>query len=533
MSIQDYFKRPVYWCVLTIFAASFFSGCATEESQKKEDLFFDKWRVRAESAQGYSPSARKRTVAVPKKIAEPQKKQPTALDRPLPTRKTTLEMQNTDIAVLLRALARAVGQDIMINDSVTGRISINVKESPWDQVFKGILETNGLSYGWQGDIIHIISMEDRDRNLRHLETEKEILAKRRELEMVEPLFTQVVRIDFADAAKLKDNLEKFLSERAEGERIGSVMVDEHNNALIIQAIRSDILRMLPLIEDLDHPTPQVLIEAHIVEATSLTARELGIQWGGLGYDGTHNWITAGANSTGITGERLSSGGIDPTAGQAANFPAQFSQGAIPNTVTGLTIGYIYENIGETLLSVQLSALEEDGQLNILSSPSITTVDNQKAIIEAGDEVPFQTVEDGEVKIEYKKAVLSLEVTPHVIDDDSLRLSIITKKDELDFTRTVAGNPTVITKNAVTNVILYDGQTTVIGGLNKETQSKGDAGVPLLKDIPLFGYLFKSESRENEMEEVLIFITPHILDEKVADADAPAPMTPGSPKTIPQ
>ena len=532
MSIQDFFKRPVYWCVLTTFAAALISGCATEESQKKDDLFFDKWRVRAESAQGYSPSSRKRTVAAPKAIAEPQK-QPSALDRPLPTRKTTLEMQNTEIAVLLRALARAVGQDIMINDSVSGRISINVREAPWDQVFKGILETNGLSYGWQGDIIHIISMEDRDRNLRHLETEKEILAKRRELEMVEPLITQVVRIDFADASKLKDNLEKFLSERAEGERIGSVMVDEHNNALIIQAIRSDLIRMLPLIEDLDHPTPQVLIEAHIVEATSVTARELGIQWGGLGYDGTHNWITAGANSTGVTGHQFTSGGIDPTAGQAANFPAPFSQGGIPNSVTGLTIGYIYESIGETLLSVQLSALEEDGQLNILSSPSITTVDNQKAIIEAGDEVPFQTVEDGEVKIEYKKAVLSLEVTPHVIDDNSLRLQINTKKDEIDFSRTVAGNPTVITKNAVTNVILFDGQTTVIGGLNKETQSRGDAGIPWLKDIPLFGYLFKSEAKEDEMEEVLIFITPHILDEKVADADAPETMGPGSPKTIPQ
>jgi type IV pilus secretin PilQ/predicted competence protein len=533
MSIQDYLKRPMYWCVLTIFAASFFAGCATEESQK-QDLFFDKWRVRAETAQGNSPTARKRTVAIPKKISEPARQSPSALDRPLPNRKTTLEMQNTDIAVLLRALARAVGQDIMINESVKGRISINVKEAPWDQVFKGILHTNGLSYGWQGDIIHIISMEDQDRNLRQLETEKEIISKRRELEMVEPLFTQIVRVDYADAAKLKENLEKFLSEKGEGEKIGSVMVDEHNNALIIQAIRSDILRMIPLIEDLDHPTPQILIEAHIVEAGSETARELGIQWGGLGFDGTHNWITAGANSTGITGQTFGSGtGIDPTAGQAANFPAPFSQGSVPNSAAGLTIGYIYEKLGETLLSVQLSALQEDGMLNILSSPSITTVDNQKAIIEAGDEVPFQTVEDGEVKIEYKKAVLSLEVTPHVIDDNSLRLSIHTKKDELDFTRTVAGNPTVITKNAQTNVILFDGQTTVIGGLNKETQSDGDRGIPFLKDIPLFGYLFKGESKRDSMEEVLIFITPHILDEKIADANQPEPISPGAPKTIPQ
>ncbi len=532
MSIQNFLKRPKSLCVLMISGALFFTGCATEKSQEKE-LFFDKWRIRAETAQGYSPAPRKRTVAMPKAMADPAKKGFPEVDRPLPTRKTTLEMQSTEIGVLLRALARAVEQDIMINETVRGRVSINVKEAPWDQVFLGILRTNGLSYGWQGDIIHIISIDDRDRNLRHLETEEKILSKRKEMEMVEPLVTQIVRIDFTDAAKLKENLEQFLSEKTEGERIGSVMVDEHTNSLIIQAIRSDIVRMLPIIEDLDEPTPQILIEAHIVEATSETARELGIQWGGLAFDGTHNWLTAGANSTGFNGQTFTPGGVSMTAGQAANFPAPFSQGGTLNAASGLTLGYIYENIGDTLLSVQLSALEEDGQLNILSSPSITTVDNQKAIIESGDEVPFQTVEDGEVKIEYKKAVLSLEVTPHVIDEDTLKLTIHTKKDELDFSRTVAGNPTVITKNAQTNVILFDGQTTVIGGLNKESRQIGDQGIPWLKNIPLFGYLFKGESKRRQMEEVLIFITPHILEEEIVDANAPEPLNPGSSKTIPQ
>jgi type IV pilus assembly protein PilQ len=222
-----------------------------------------------------------------------------------------------------------------------------------------------------------------------------------------------------------------------------------------------------------------------------------------------------------------------TAGQAANFPAAFSQGGAANAATGLTIGYIYESVGKTLLAVQLSALEEDGKLNILSSPSITTLDNQKAIIESGDEVPFQTVEDGEVKIEYKKAVLSLEVTPHVIEGDTLKMTILTSKDELDFTRTVAGNPTVKTKKAETNVILFDGQTTVIGGLNKENKSKNESGIPFLKNIPVLGYLFKGQSKQDTMEEVLIFITPHILDENIADANAPRPANPESSGTVPQ
>ena len=130
-------------------------------------------------------------------------------------------------------------------------------------------------------------------------------------------------------------------------------------------------------------------------------------------------------------------------------------------------------------------------------------------------MPFQTVEDDEVKIEFKKAVLSLKVTPHTIDESTLRLKIVTHKDELDFTNDVQGNPTIITKQAETNVILYDGQTMVIGGLTKETTSAGESGVPVLKDIPLLGRLFKGSNKSNNMEEVLIFITPHILKEQAS------------------
>jgi type IV pilus assembly protein PilQ len=139
------------------------------------------------------------------------------------------------------------------------------------------------------------------------------------------------------------------------------------------------------------------------------------------------------------------------------------------------------------------------------------------------------VEDGEVKIEYKKAVLSLKVTPHVIEGETLKLNIETSKDELDFSRTVAGNPTIVTKKAETKVILFDGQTTVIGGLNKETGSDTESGVPGLKDVPLLGWLFKGTEKSNKLEEVLIFITPHILAQKTAGATVPPPPPPsGTP-----
>ena len=497
--------KKVFDFILILLIIITFSGCASKKLPA-QDPFFSKWRAMAEISKGNSPAARpkKLKIAEKKVISDPVK---TALKntRPLPMDPITMRVHKAEVSVLLRALARSVNLNIMINENVKGKISINVKKAPWEQVFTGILKTRGFSYVWEDSIIRVITIEDKTARLKQLETEQQIKAKTREMEMDEPLLTQIIKIDYANAGKLKDNLLSFLTTKSENNPLGSVMVDKHTNSLIIQAIHSDLKRMLPIIEALDKPTPQILIEAHIVETSSATARELGIQWGGL-YNNKGNWITSGNNSPGVMGQSLNSGtGIDPVSGMAINFPAN-----IPLGGAGFTLGFVTETLGKNILAMQLSALQKEGKLNILSSPSITTLDNQTALIESGDQVPFQTVEDGDVKIEYKKAVLSLKVTPHVIHGNTLKMKIITNKDELDFSRTVAGNPTVITKKAETNVILFDGQTTVIGGLNKETKGVSKAGVPFLQDIPLLGHLFKSQGNTNKMEEVLIFITPNIL-----------------------
>jgi type IV pilus assembly protein PilQ len=487
-------------------------GCAgSKENAQQEQPFFQDWRVRAERSKGYSPSPRKREIVFPEMEPSAADKVD-ALLKSLPKNKITLKMHKTDVTVLLRALVRAVDQNIMINESVTGKISINVHQSPWDQVFLSVLKTQGLAYEWEGDIIRVVTPEDKANHLEQLVADSKIKEKERELEMNSPLLTRVVQIDFGDAGKLKENLEKFLSQKDEGTPIGNIMVDEDTNALIIQAMQRDFKQIVSLIEALDKPTPQILIEAHVVEATSETARQLGIQWGGLARDG-NAWIYPGANSSGVIGENVSPG-IDPTSGMAINFPSNLTNET--NTL-GLTLGFALQEVGSQILAVQLSALETEGKLNILSSPSITTLDNQSAFIEAGDEVPFQTVENGEVKIEYKKAVLSLQVTPHVIEGETLKLKVVTSKDELDFTREVLGNPTIVTKKAETNVILFDGQTMVIGGLKKDTKSDQESGVPGLKNIPLLGHLFKGTQKTHKMEEVLIFITPHILGQNIIDA----------------
>jgi type IV pilus assembly protein PilQ len=311
--------------------------------------------------------------------------------------------------------------------------------------------------------------------VQDMETELKREEQRNELDKAEPLTTEVVKISYASAIKLRENMQQFLSLDREGKPLGSVLVDEHNNSLIIQAIPSDLRRMLAVVDQLDRPIAQILIQAYIVETSNDTARALGVQWGGLAY-GTSNGNNIWVGPNGVDFEDRTSikdengnpiENLWPL-GNISNFPIP-----LPDNI-GLSLGFLFENIGRTALSLQLQALQQEGRLNILSSPSITTLENQIALIESGSRIPIQTVENGEVNIEYVQATLRLEVTPNVIDGDALKLRILTNKDEPDFSRPVAGNPTIITKKAETNVILLNGQTTVIGGLNKETTTSNQA-----------------------------------------------------------
>ena len=483
-------------------------GCSSKKELKDiKDPFYEQWRVKAEEAKGTSPVEPPPIDEKPYEIATPAGEAEPApvVSRPLPTRKISLKMNDIDVAVLLRALARAADQNIILNEKVTGKVNINIHEAPWDQVFTGILRTNGLSYSWEGDIIRIMTAEDMDADIRSK-------AREQALKLTQTPLTRIVSIKFAEAEKLKDNLERFVTVDRSGKKTGSILVDEHTNSLIIQAIRSDMDRILAVAKKLDRPTPQVLIEAIIVEANKDVARELGIQWGGVyaGKSGDKRAIVTGqqggtATLTGVPTDPNIDANVDVTSGSVVNLPAAGLSGFDP-----MTLGLIYTRVGEYLLRTQLSALQDQGKLHILSNPSITTLDNNKAKIKSGSEIPYQSVEDGEVKIEYKEAVLELEVTPHVIDGDTLKMNILVKKDEPDFSRTVGNNPTIIKKEATTNVIQNDGQTIVIGGLSKESSSRSNTGTPFLEDIPGLGYLFKRKSSADQMEELLIFITPHVL-----------------------
>lgn len=487
--------------------AAFISGCSGGSPSTDRKDFLREWKEKAKSSLAKSPSSKKKYESGTRKmgVVGKSKKMDFPEEKKLPDMEFNMVVSNVDLVPILRSMARSAGINIMINEKIQGKVSLNLEKAKWEDVFLSILSTQGLTYMWKGDILVILTKDEYEQHRK-----------------LEPLEVKLVQINYADPDSLKNNLVKFLQrggnsssstqttsilgsskKKTSGTNArGNIIVDPHTNSLMIQAVKSDMDRLLPLIAKLDRPPKQIRIKAHIVEANRDTAQELGVYWNGRRHfskngSNASDWINGSSNTvTGADGrgEQISS---------AAN--------------TAYALSGFWNKGGKETLSLQLSALESEGKINILSSPSITTVDNREAMIESGREIPYQTESDGESSIEFKKAVISLQVTPHVIDDNTVKMVISTNKDEID--ESIArvggefGNPGVITKKARTEVILFNGQTTVIGGLQKEKSVSSESGVPLLKDIPILGWFFQNSADKMEKEEMLIFITPYVLEEE--------------------
>ena len=524
--IDTFCRKKLGWLICFTAMAILISGCAPDLVTKK-DPFFEKWETMARTSAGHSPAAvdkGSRTLDMERKgEAGFGIEKGSIAERQLPSTRINLKMRQADVKAVLRSLARIEGKNILIKNEVKGEITVDFKNVPWDQAFSSIIRNQALSYVWEGDIIRVLTLEDMEQDLKRKTQELGI-------RQVEPPLTRVINISYADAKGLKDNLQEFLTRDKDGKPRGSIRVDEHNNALIIQAIRDDLSRMLPLIEKLDKPTPQIVIKANIVETTKDTARNLGIQWGGM-YNprmGDYNmWLTpGGTTAVGSSPTNPIAGGYAPAAstspglsgqGFGVNFPV-----SIMSPAASGALGLMFGTIGGNILEVQLNALQIEGKLNILSSPSITTLDNQKAFTENGAKVPYVTQEvstTGAVtsSVKFEDVVLRLEITPHVIDGKNLKMKILVKKDEVDEREThkVQGNPRIIKKQTDTSLIVRDGETIVISGLTKHVLQEGESGIPGLKDFPVLGWLFKGTSKGQSMEEVLIFITPTILPVQTA------------------
>jgi len=519
-----------YFIIVLILALIIpFSGCL-ETKEVKKDTFFQKWNLEAEKARGKSPTAKIRTIEIPddaymKDGVDAQSKQ-------LPTKKITLKMRDADIKIVLSTLARAARKNILVKSTVAGQVNVNFKNVPWNEAFLSILRSEELTHVWEGNIIRVVTIEDLDNDAK-------LEAARNKLN---PLHTIVIPINYiTDSATdmkakeglkdLRENVESFLTKDVEGKPYGSVKIDKHTNSLILQASKNDLKKILPIVEKIDKPIPQVRIEANIVEATSDTARNLGIQWGGMyrNVAGNQNYyITPGGtmgSGASASGTGPLNGGYTPSAGQTGisghGFGVNFPVGVADVYEGGMgSLGLMFGKVGGNILEMQLYALQQEGKLNILSSPSITTLDNQMAFTENGEKVPYVTIdEDGDREVKFEDVVLRLEIVPHVIDGDNLKMKINIKKDEVDLTRTVDGNPFIIKKETDTSLIVKNGETIVISGLSKQRTTEKNNGIPLLKELPYLGYLFKGEGKGESMEEVLIFITPHVLKTDIVEDTA--------------
>ncbi|MCX7634226.1 MAG: type IV pilus secretin PilQ [Syntrophales bacterium] len=538
-------KRKVWAkALILILTLLWMAGCASTKAAK-EDPFFSKWHTLAETATGSSPQAKKKASSILQDLmrepadggtvpAEP-------LVRVLPTQPVNIKMRQADIKAILRSLAKIANRNILVKNDIKGEMTIDFQGVPWNHVFTSILKSNGLTYDWEGEIIRVMTLDDMEVELKRKTHEQGI-------QRVAPLMTVVVPIDYAKPKDLKESLEAFLTRTKDDKPRGSVRVDEHSNSLIISAIRDDLLKMLPIIEKIDKPTPQIMIKANIVETSKEVARELGIRWGGMyktssradGVNVGNIWVTPGGMNVApgidpITGNYTPAFGSAGVSGHGfgVNFPIA---NETLNSMGGVgSLGFMLGTIGGNILEMQLQALQKDSKLNILSSPSIITRDNQTAYTENGERVPYVTnqTSGGTVtqSAQFQDVVLRLEITPHVIDENTLSMRILVKKDEVDASRSVQGNPFIIKKATETNLICQNGETIVISGLTKTHYTRGNTGLPWLKDIPILGWLVKSDSLRDKMEEVLIFITPNILPvrrELASAATAPAAAAPITP-----
>ncbi|MCX5716717.1 MAG: type IV pilus secretin PilQ [Nitrospirae bacterium] len=406
----------------------------------------------------------------------------------------SMELRDVELSDVLRALGQEHGINIIIDEKVTGKVTVSLRNVPlWDAI-DSILKGKGFTYIKDGNVVRVLSAgADED------------------------LMTYTATVNYANAKEIEAFITKVLSKR------GSIASDPKSNMVVIRDIPSAIERVTQLLKQVDAKTKQIMIEAKIVEVSTNAAKDLGIQWGAQ-YTKGDVTVSGGAATT-TTASTTTSSAVTTTTTQPLtgawgstgipfniNFPA-----AIGATTGGaaLGIGILAKN---AILDLQISALETQGSARTLSNPKVMVLDNQEAYIKSGTGIliPTSTTTVGtttSTSVTEKEAVLQLKVTPRVINDDQVSLKILTTRDSFDWSRSVQGTPPKNTRETQTNLIVKNGETIVIGGIYTESDSESESGVPFLSKIPLIGWLFKRDTKTKDKTELLIFITPRIHNPK--------------------
>jgi type IV pilus assembly protein PilQ len=452
---------------------------------------------------------------------QPQRKAAvTQDDKPQYTgERLTLNFQEIETRAVLQLLADASGQNIVVSDTVTGNVTLRLQNVPWDQALDIVLRTKGLDKRKQDNVIIVAPAEELATR------EKADLAAKKDLQELAPLRSDYVQVNYAKAkdmeALIKTQGGTLLSPR------GNVSVDERTNTLLLQDTADRLADIRRLVATLDIPVRQVLIEARIVIVNDDFNRQLGARVGYTTVQGNGNngiWTTSGTaagtdTSIGSALTNLASTGTTnpvavPTGTTGA--PERYNVNLpVPSPAGSFALGILGSNY---IVDLELSAAQAETQAEIISSPRVITANQKEATIESGTEIPYQqSASSGATTISFKKAVLSLKVTPQITPDNRIILDLDVKKDSVGTITVASGGvnvPSIDTREIVTQVLMNDGQTVVLGGVLETTHRTDTTKVPLLGDIPVLGALFREQSKTNDKDELLIFVTPKIVREGV-------------------
>jgi len=431
--------------------------------------------------------------------------------------KLSLNFQNIDVRSVLQVIADFTNFNIITSDSVQGNLTLRLKDVPWDQALDIILQACGLDLRKNGNVIWIAPRDELAAR------EKLDLESKAQIGDLEPLRTESFQINYHKAKNvaefLKSKDQSVLSKR------GSVVPDERSNKIFVNDVASRLEELRRLIAEIDVEVRQVLIEAQIVEATDTFTRNLGVR---LGFGGKTGGLL-GKTDGGVSVYRntFGSGTLSSTGYQAGqistvpNFNESLAVNLPASTINGKQAGAfslaLWNSAATRFIDMEVSALEADGRGKVVSRPRVMTADKVEALIEQGTEVPFQTQGGGTTAptVSFKKANLALKVKPQITPDGKVMMSIEVNKDQPRYDRPVAnGNVPIDIKHVKTEVVVENGGTIVIGGIYTQDVSNNTVKIPFLGDLPVLGYLFRSNERTDNKTELLIFITPRIINDQL-------------------
>ncbi|WP_435634618.1 type IV pilus secretin PilQ [Pseudomonas solani] len=408
--------------------------------------------------------------------------------------KLSLNFQDIDVRSVLQLIADFTDLNLVASDTVQGNITLRLQNVPWDQALDLVLKTKGLDKRKVGNVLLVAPADEiAARERQELESQKQIAE-------LAPLRRELIQVNYAKAADIARLFQSVTSgdETAGSDERGSVTVDERTNSIIAYQTQDKLDELRRIVAQLDIPVRQVMIEARIVEANVDYDKSLGVNWRGARV-GDNNFVVGGAG-----GNRVGGGGTSPNTALGT-----FVDMGVDNASSSIGIGFVTDN---TILDLELSAMEKTGNGEIVSQPKVVTSDKETAKILKGAEIPYQEASSsGATTVSFKEAALSLEVTPQITPDNRIIMEVKVTKDAPDFSRQVNGVPPINKNEVNAKVLVSDGETIVIGGVFSNTQTKTTDKVPFLGDLPYLGRMFKRDVVEDSKSELLVFLTPRIMN----------------------